>query len=66
MNKTVEWDGVGGIEMRGLHEVDGRDSTAEPDGYGEGHQFVQVCGGFDFEGIGFCEDDEGEEFDSFW
>ena len=65
MNKTVVWNGVGGIEMRGLHEVDGRDSTAEPDGYWEGHQFIQVCGGFDFEGIGFCEDDEGEVLTAF-
>ena len=60
MDKTVEWDGVGGIEMRGLHEVDGTDSTAKPDGYWEGNQFIQVRGDFDFQGIGLCEDDEGE------
>ena len=51
--------------MRGLHEVDGTDSTAELDGYWEGHQFIQVRGGFDFEGIGFCEDDEGEVLTAF-
>ena len=49
MNKTVEWDGVGGIEMRALHDVDGTECTAELDGHWEGLQFAHVCEDFDGE-----------------
>ena len=64
--KLEERHGVGGIETRGLHMVDRTDPTAELDGYWKGNQFMQVCGGFNFDGIGLCEDVEGELFDSFW
>ena len=40
--------------------VEGADSTAKLDGYWEGSQFAQVCNGFEFEGIGLCDDFEGE------
>ena len=58
--KLEERDGVGGIEMRRLHMVEGADSTAKLDGYWEWSQFIQVCGGFDFEGVGLCEYVEGD------
>ena len=35
------------IEIMGLHEVDGTDSTAELDGHWEVFQVVQVCEDFD-------------------
>ena len=55
MNKTEESDGVGGIEMTGLHEVDGTDSTAELDGHWEGNQFIQVRGGLTLRAWGFMK-----------
>ena len=45
MNKMVEMDEVGGIESRGLHMVDGTDSTVELDGIGKGvnsYRFAMV------------------------